>query len=321
MFFVVYDGRSGQLLNPKLQFKWDGFRVFKSERGVLVDILTHDGQLWNGLTPKEVRSLLPSIEGAITIHVHAPYPNPIFKIGCWLIGNLRRYLIGFALPHALLQPVTLERRVEPLAGGLAVPVPGGLMSDRIGGDIRLMGIPSHTHIKGLLSPQAEVITLSSPMQDEEGYLVFDYTPVLEKNNQISYVPCFMVRGDKDRNHRQVRADEYLPGLRWDVLSQVDTEVEIMIVAASMGDARNIGESAIARLRSKGYIDAPAYGLRIAVTVLGTLKEGPMTVGEPPGVQGLATLSFRVRLLNLIQNMQVTVVEDLPEWEISPIPNI
>lgn len=321
MFFVVYDGQSGQRLNPKLQFKWDGFQVVPNELGVAVDILTPDGQLWSGLMPEEVRSLLPSLRGEITIHLHSPFPNPSFKIGCWLIGNLRRYLIDFALPHALLQPVTLERRVEPLAGGLAVPVPGGLMSDRISGNIQLMGIPSYTHIKGLLSPQEEIITLSSPMQDEEGYLVFDYTPVLEKNNQISYIPCFMVRGDKDRNHRQVRAEEYLPGLRWDVLSQVDTEVEIMIVAASMGDARNIGESAIARLRSRGYIDAPAYGLRIAVTVLGTLREGPMTVGEPPGVQGLATLSFRVRLLNLIQNMQATVVEDLPEWDMVPILGI
>jgi hypothetical protein len=321
MFFVIYDAQSGHHLNPKLQFKWEGFQVLPHEFGVSIDILAQDGQLWGGLSADEVRLLLPSIEGSITIHLDSPFPNASFKIGCWLIGNLRRYLIDFALPHALLQPVTLERRVEPLMGGLAVPVPGGLMSDRISGDIRLMGIPSHTHIKGLLKTEEEVITLSSPMQDEEGYLVFDYTPVLEKNNQISYVPCFMVRGDKDRNHRQVRAQEYLPGLRWDVLSQVDTEVEIMVVAASMGDARSIGEGAIARLRSRGYIDAPAYGLRIPVTVLGTLKEGPMTVGELPGVQGLSTLSFRVRLLNLIQNMQATVVEDLPEWSLTVTPRV
>lgn len=321
MFFVVYDGCSGDRLNPKLQFKWEGFQVLPHELGVVIDILTSDGEIWSGLSPDEVRSLLPSLQGEITVHLSSPFFNTSFKIGCWLIGNLRKYLIDFALPHDLLQPVLLERRVEMVPGGLAVSVPGGLMSDRISGDIQIMGIPSHKRIKGLLQAQQGVIALSSPAEDEEGYLVFSYTPLLEKNSQISYVPCFMVRGDKDRNHRHIRTQEYLPGLLWEVLSQVDTEVEIMIVAASAGDARSIGEEAIARLRSKGYIDAPAYGLKFAVTVLGSLKEGPMSVGEPPGVGGLSALSFRVKFLNLIQNTQATVVEDLPEWSMVPVPQV
>jgi hypothetical protein len=319
MFFVIYEAQSEQLLNPKLQFRWEGFQILPSEKGAVVDISATDDRQLSGLSPDEVRAILPTIDGAITFSIKSPHPDPRIHIGCWLISNLRKYLIDFALPSVLLRPVILQRRVEPMSDRIRIPAPGGVMPEQMEAGVEVMGIPSRRHIKGLL--KGEEIFLNSPMQDDEGYLVFKYTPVLEKNNQISQVPCFMVRGDKDVNHRQVRAREYLPGLKWEVLSQIDVEAEIMVVGASGTDARDIAESAVGFLRSRGYVDAPAFDLQIAVSVLGAIREGPMRVGESPGIEGLSALTFRVRLLNLIQSTTAEKVDLRTDWGIEARPNV
>jgi hypothetical protein len=319
MFFVIYEAQSGQLLNPKLQFRWEGFQIVPSEKGAVVDISAADDRQLLGLSPDEVRAILPTINGAITFTIKSPHPDPRIHIGCWLIGNLRKYLIDFALPSALLRPVILQRRVEPMSDRVRIPAPGGVIPEQIEAGVEVMQIPSGKHIKGLL--RGSEIFLNSPMQDDEGYLVFKYTPVLEKNNQISQVPCFMVRGGKNINHRRINAKEYLPGLKWEVLSQVDVEAEIMIVGASETDAQKIAESAVGFLGSRGYIDAPAFDLQIAVSVLGTIQEGPMRVGESPGIEGLSALTFRVRLLNLIQSTTAERVDLRTDWEIQARSNV
>lgn len=269
--------------NPLLVKQYQGFEVLLESSQVEISTIdaggrshSWDGALWQlgeaTNTPEQVREGLPRWVGSIQFKVILSRPasglSPsvsAIKVGAEVSGNggsIRSYILSYALPALLSDPVELTRWVDD-----PVEAPVGVS------------------LVNIISRESKPFGLKH-------LLSFRYQCLVENlysEYQVSETPCLLLQAQSTRNHREMNEVDSirLPDDRAKLSSLAmvcDQSIEVTVIAQNPDDVAAICEHIVQIVETRNYVELPPYALQIGCTVGGIRMDEPVlaiTEGQLP----------------------------------------
>lgn len=311
-------------LDPKLGYQWHGFDVEGSKEGIAIAFISPSNPITyfsfaaNTFTPSltpqfcnvaEVRERLPYWKGAIRLLFKltrgADGVSPFlagYSIGCKTLGDPFSYLLSYGIPLLLSRKIRIERSLSTNGQGNLL-VPPGFNPEKMS-EVQFVTIPEKALLSGTVAGQT--IKLSPSVVNKIGFLTFNYTLLVEPITgdgtiQISEVPSVYIKYDKDENIKNVMGDRWTTEAGGAIAHQLienqrSPQFELSIVAQTAVDLRMIGQAIVSLIRREGSVYLPAYGKRVALRLVSTLKEGPKTM-TPMIKESLLSATLQVEVVH------------------------
>lgn len=290
------------IIAPTLAYQFRGFEIFPYEFQTQVAMLAKGvryyysaatsrweidstNSLWN--TPLEIREGILLWQKPVQFRFRmirseggsAPCLQ-LIKLGYDVTDQVMEYLLEFGLPGFLSEPIQFARRIDPI-DGVTFPYLNSFSSDRVSNLV--LTIPGRSRQAGFITHSEgnpKRITVSEPVPGQMHRVLFDFAPLAVRLNrqifEVPDVPAITVRGLDPTSLRRVNVQTYVQSdesnkIGWESVYVADIPVEITVIGETEDDCQRMLQSIYHRISTQGYLDLPAFGLKMGITPKGSAK--------------------------------------------------